>query len=192
MKEIVNKLDSYNIFNYLLPGALFLAYIKISFDIEISTEKIVLDLFVCYFIGLVISRIGSLILDKKIQNFPIGKDEDGKIKRFISFSDYGDYIEAEKKNPKITLLSETNNTYRTLCSLFFVIVIISIGAIINSYSNYISYLKEYSLGLGLIISIGLFLLFVFSYKKQSGYINKRVKKALEEAPSEKVDEASSD
>ena len=35
---------------------------------------------------------------------------------FVKFRDYPDYINASKKDGKIELLSEVNNTYRTLNS----------------------------------------------------------------------------
>ena len=63
MKELIDKLSTYNIFNYLFPGVLF-AYIlsKVS-SYDLIQKDLVTGVFLYYFIGLVISRIGSLFIE---------------------------------------------------------------------------------------------------------------------------------
>src|SRR5947209_8137066 len=60
MKELLDKLSSYNLFNYLLPGTMFVAGAQRISDHKFKQDSIVVELFLYYFIGLVISRIGSL------------------------------------------------------------------------------------------------------------------------------------
>ena len=62
MKELIDKISSYNLFNYLVPGVLlafaadkFTAYSLVQSDLLIGA-------FLYYFIGLVASRFGSLAL----------------------------------------------------------------------------------------------------------------------------------
>ena len=74
-----------------------------------------IGLFLYYFIGLIISRIGSLILEPFL-----------KLIKFVRFADYEDYVMASKSDPKIDLFSEQNNMYRTLCSLFIMLILFKI------------------------------------------------------------------
>jgi len=122
-------------------------------------ENDFLGAFLYYFVGLVVSRIGSLIIEPFFR----------KIK-LVKFSEYKDFIDATKADNKVELFSEINNTYRTLASLFFCLLICVLydRLLFNILSNY--NIDTY------VITIGLLILFVFSYKKQTGYINKRIEK----------------
>lgn len=159
MKEIIDKISSYNLFNYLFPGIIFVVLLRQLTSFDLILENDFLGAFLYYFIGLVISRIGSLIIE------PIFR----KIK-LVKFSEYKDFIDATKADNKVELFSEINNTYRTLASLFFCLLfcILYDRLLFNILSNY--NINTYT------ITIGLLILFVFSYKKQTGYINKRIEK----------------
>ena len=125
-------------------------------------DSFLAELFMYYFVGMIISRIGSLFVEKALKKIEF----DGK--KFLIFADYKDYIDACKDDPKIEILSEVNNTYRTIIAAF-----ISFGAVLI-YDNLE---KNCSCANEIIgILVGIFVLFVFitSYKKQTGYIRKRV------------------
>ena len=62
MNDILNKISSYNLLNYLLPGAVFSVVAELFGLIPAPTE-IVEKLIWFYFVGMVISRLGSLILE---------------------------------------------------------------------------------------------------------------------------------
>ncbi|KAB1086401.1 hypothetical protein F4V91_08125 [Neorhizobium galegae] len=63
MNEILAKISTYDIFNNLVPGAV-VAYLLAVLDVyKIDAGSLVTDLVVFYFIGLVVSRIGSLVLE---------------------------------------------------------------------------------------------------------------------------------
>ena len=62
IESLLEKLSSYNLLNNLLPGAIFCYLLKTIVNIDIS-NNIVEDLFVYYFIGMIISRIGSIIIE---------------------------------------------------------------------------------------------------------------------------------
>ena len=160
MEKILDKLSSYNIFNYLFPGVIFCVIADRYLDIPLLQDSIVNGLFLYYFVGLMISRFGSIAIE------PILKKT-----RIIKFSDYRDYIEATKEDPKIELLLESNNMYRTLLSAVLILCVAAIGAqLIHSYPSLLHFIK-YS------ILPGLVLLFAFSYMKQTEYISKRVSAA---------------
>ncbi len=157
MKELIEKISSYNLFNYLLPGALFAVFVERVTSYRIVHDDIVTALFLYYFIGMVISRIGSLFFE------PIAK-----IIGFAKFADYKKYVEASTKDEQLMTLSEANNTYRTLCSLFLTLGIVKLYELISSKAG-IS-----ATGTSCILFACLFILFAFAYRKQTNYITQRI------------------
>ncbi len=154
MNELINKVSSYNFFNYLLPGAIFVAIFERITPDKIMQTDLMINVFLIYFVGLVISRIGSLIVE------PI-------LKKFVNFAEYEDYVKSSKKDEKVEVLSEVNNAYRTFVALFIMIFFI------KGY-YYFSPKNDYGI---FILMVSLFVLFVFSYIKQTKYITKRIQSA---------------
>lgn len=158
IKEILDKISTYNIFNYLLPGILFVFISKETIGLNLVQENNFIGVFLYYFIGMIISRVGSIFIEPFLKKVA-----------FLKFSDYTDFVIASKKDSKIELLSEVNNTYRTLLSMLLIIVCL------RSYL----YLKQ-KWGIAhnsttIFIIAFLILLFLFSYRKQTNYITKRIK-----------------
>ena len=157
MKEILDKLSSYNIFNNLMPGVLFVIFTKSLTDYNFIQSDILLGSFLYYFLGMVISRFGSVVYEPVLKKIKI-----------LKFKDYSSYVSASKKDVKIELLSEVNNAYRTINAMLFLIFAVKIYNLIatkfqlsDNFSTYFS-------------SILIFILFLFSYTKQTKYINKRI------------------
>jgi hypothetical protein len=138
----------------LLPGTLFVAAAERISDHRVSQSNIVVAFFIYYFVGLVISRIGSLVVE------PLAKKT-----KFVKFAPYKDFVQACTQDEKIELLSEQNNTYRTLCAL-----ILSVG-LLKLYDLVIA---QWSLPGKTIVTIALFALFASSYRKQTSYVRQRV------------------
>ncbi|MBF4801315.1 hypothetical protein [Aeromonas hydrophila] len=161
MNELIKNISSYNIFNNFLPGVIFCALVESFFSIKIASSDIVSNVFYYYFIGVVIGRIGSLIIQPL---FVRGK--------LVSMETYARYIEATKKDSKIEILSETNNMYRTILSTIICLLFFS-G--FNSACAHVELINEYKFQ---IIIISLIVVFVFSYKKQTKFITERINKAL--------------
>ncbi|MEN8191900.1 MAG: hypothetical protein ABFS12_03730 [Bacteroidota bacterium] len=157
MKELLEKLSSYNIFNYLLPGTVFVVLLERISNHNLLQKDILVGVFLYYFIGLVISRIGSVIIEPFLKW--IG---------FLKFTEYPKFIAASKIDTKIDLFNEVNNMYRTIVSLFFALGLVMIY---DAYLLNISFFKEYIKAIFFVLSL---LLFVFSYRKQTNYIIKRV------------------
>lgn len=157
MKDILDKLTSYNIFNYLFPGVLFVIIAKSTTDYNFVQEDNLLGAFLYYFIGMTISRFGSVIIE------PLFK----KIK-FLKFRDYIDFVSASKKDSKIELLSEVNNTYRTLNAM-------TISLLLLKFYNFLDnkFLFGSSVSL-LILTLIVTVLYLFAYRKQTNYITKRI------------------
>lgn len=157
MKDLLDKLSSYNIFNYLLPGVLFSVIADKITAYHIIQPNIILGVFLYYFIGLLISRIGSLVIEPVLKY--IG---------FVSFASYSDFVAASKDDSKLELLSEVNNMYRTFISLSLCLILIKV---FEQLSNKIQFFKDWQVEIFIVSLLGLFL---FSYKKQTAYITKRI------------------
>ena len=163
MKEIFEKLTTYNIFNYLLPGILFVVILRMVTGYDLVQKDMLLGVFLYYFIGLVISRIGSLIVEPLL-----------KWIKFVKFAEYVDYAKAEKKDGKIGLLSEVNNTYRTITGLF--VCLVGVMVYEKMVQRWVWIGKgSYWIGIGLLM-----VLFLFAYRKQTEYVRKRVKATQKE------------
>lgn len=162
MKDILEKLSSYNIFNYLLPGILFAVFAERLTSYRFIHDDIVVTLFLCYFIGMCVSRIGSLIIEPIL-----------KATSFVRFAPYSDFVKASREDPKLEVLSETNNTYRTLSSLFLSLLLLML---FDACIRCIQVPHIVFIG---ILCVFLALLFVWSYKKQTAYIKNRIQARLE-------------
>lgn len=131
LKDLIGKLSSYNLFTNLLPGILFVALLRELTNLNLIFEPIFLGLFLYYFIGIVINRIGSLVIEPILR----------KIK-FLTFIDYSKFVKASKMDEKIEILSENNNMCRSLVALCLTLLL-AIGyerlmskcAFIGTYSN---------------------------------------------------------
>lgn len=158
MTELLDKLSSYNLFNYLLPGILFVVIEKEYTPYSLIQENLIIGAFVYYFIGLVISRFGSLIIEPLLKKIS-----------FLRFAAYSDFISASKKDPKIEILSEANNMYRTFSSMFILLLIVKLYGFVEPLSPI---LREYN---SYILIVLLSVMFLFSYRKQTQYITNRIK-----------------
>ena len=157
MKDLLDKLSSYNIFNYLFPGIVFVVLLSKTSSFNLLQNDLLTGAFYYYFIGLIVSRVGSLIIEPFL-----------KWIKLLKFSEYKKFVAASKLDPKIDLFSEVNNMYRTLCSLFFLLIL---AKVYETYFHELPFFTNYG---KVIIIVLLFILFVFSYKKQTKFITKRI------------------
>lgn len=157
MNELIEKISSYNLFNYLLPGILFVVIGEKITPYVFEAENIVIGVFIYYFIGLIISRVGSLVIEPTLKKIS-----------FLKFANYNDFILASKDDSKIEIFSEANNMYRTFCSMFILLLLLKLYSYIESK---IASLQEWN---SLTIILLLLILFLYSYKKQTNYIRKRI------------------
>ncbi|HUX59549.1 MAG TPA: hypothetical protein VMV77_21430 [Bacteroidales bacterium] len=158
MKEIIEKLSSYNIFNYLFPGVVFAILATKFTDLNLTFDNLFLGAFAYYFIGLVISRFGSVFIEPLL-----------KLIRIVKFADYKDFVTVSKSDNKLEILSEANNMYRTLVSMFS-LLFLTFG--FKSLADKWEFLKNNQ---DIILLTFLFFLFLLSYRKQTNYITKRIK-----------------
>lgn len=159
MSELLQKLSTYNIFNYLFPGVVFVILLKKYTDINLIVDDVVLGLFLYYFLGLVLSRKGSILIEPLLKYWGV-----------IQFSDYSKFVQASKLDEKIELFSEVNNMHRTIIAMLVVLL-----AILTYTSTATCH---FPIGF-----LCLIILFILSYRKQTSFITKRIDEALQNASS---------
>lgn len=157
MKELLDKLSSYNIFNYLFPGVVFVIVLSKVTNYNCIQNDFIAGAFLYYFIGLIISRVGSLIIEPILRKTS-----------FVKFIEYARFVRASKNDSKIDMLSEVNNMYRTICALIVLEIIFII------YEKIAELLELPSRFGAICLLVIIFVLFLFSYQKQTEYINKRI------------------
>lgn len=158
MKELLEKLSSYNVFNFLLPGVIFAVFAGEFTNYNFVHENIIIGAFIYYFLGLIISRFGSLVIQPILKKL-----------HFIQFADYAKYKKASKSDDQIVIFSETNNMFRTFISTFFLLLVLNFFEYCESLYPVIIQWRF----LGLIIV--LLVVFLFAYRKQTKYITDTVK-----------------
>ncbi len=157
MDKFIDKLSSYNLLNNLIPGGGFSYLLQHIYSIDILGSSVVENFFIYYFVGMFLNRLGSIVIE------PLAK----KVK-FVSYSDYHDYVVASKMDNKIDVLLETNNLYRTIATSGLLIIVIKIYTYAEQYISWLSCATPY------IAASTLTLVFLFSYKKQTKYLKDRV------------------
>jgi len=157
MDNLLAKLSSYNLFNNLLPGAVFCTGCSYLGVFSIDPSNLVALFIVYYFVGLVIGRIGSIVIEPLFH-----------LLTWTKFPPYDHFVAATKRDEKIEILVETSNTYRGVLTS-----IVCLAATIGIVETR-RVLPANSLFDELTILLGLVVLFGLAYRKQSAYITKRV------------------
>ena len=178
VKNLIGKISSYDILNNLFPGIIFCSIVERTTRITFSTGEIWKNLFLYYFAGMIISRIGSILIEKILKSIKVCNKKTKEKEKFLKFAPYGDYIEASEANPFISVLNETNNIYRTIIAMLVVVMAVKLY-------DWLLYDLINDLGIVgcnsafLIVCLLITMLFIHSYKKQTDYIRGRVEKYVQ-------------
>jgi len=161
MEDLVKKISQYQLFNFLLSGTILAFLLSKTTSFNLIFDNVLLGFFVYYFIGFIVSRIGSLTIEPLY-----------KFLRFIKFVSYDRYLSAVKIDTKIDTLSQENNTYRTLIAMLLIYGIL--------YVLYIWLGEEFLKQSWVIIGGVIFLIILLSlaYRKQTKYIVSRVNASM--------------
>lgn len=171
-KNIWEKISSYEIFNNFLPGITFCYLLKNFTVYTLDNGKTWENIFIYYFCGLILSRIGSLVAESLLLKIKIRNKETKEKEQYIKRATYVEYSKASENVPFIKVLNETNNMYRTMVVVFASVIIMKIYELLPVYFTCLNgWLK--SVVVVLLLAAGM-LVFVFSYKKQTDYIRNRV------------------
>ena len=157
MNDLLAKISSYNIFNYLFPGALSVVVAERMGIVTLPQVDIITRLLIYYSVGLGISRVGSLVLEPVLL-----------ATRFVTYSEYSDYVTACDADPKIITLVEASNTFRTIAAGALCLLI---AWPVSSMAR----ARVIAPSTGTLLSLLLVLIvFLASFRKQVGYVKKRV------------------
>jgi len=157
MNGILEKIGSYQILTNLLPGAFFGLTLKLFFRLGLKTDNISEDVLAYYFVGIIINRIGSIAVEPILKKLC-----------FIKYVPYPEFARAVKADSKIDTLSEMNNYIRSLLTSVLLLPLIWALHILSLKWTWLSMNWTWC------FIVFLILLFLFSYKKQTNYVCKRV------------------
>lgn len=177
-KCILDKISSYNIFNNFFPGFVFCYMTKFLTNYKMDTGSAWENLFIYYFWGLIISRIGSVVIEGILLKIKITNKDSKQKQNYINRASYMEYSRASEKYTFIKILNETNNMYRTMISVFVCVLIIKIYELLSIYCAKI--LGDIGMALKILFLVVGIILFIMSYKKQTDYIRERVQDYVSE------------
>lgn len=163
MDKFLERISSYNILNNLIPGTIFVWMCDVLDIFSISEQAIIEKIFVYYFCGIVVGRVGSLFVESIIKLF---------YRKKAFHTPHAQYIEACNCDKKIEELNAISNMYRTFISVVVCVLFAKVYAILK---DKIVFLQEANI---FIILGFLFVLFLLSYMKQVKYIKSRIGVAL--------------
>lgn len=158
IKTLIDKLSQYNFVTNILPGTVLCLMLKhiVGYDLFVTNEWYQMGI-IFYFVGMVNNRFSSLVIELTMKKTKI-----------VKFSNYKEFIAAEKKDSKITVLSMENNVFRSYISVCTISLIASLFKLIADNVNWIDEWKMQFL------LVALLLLFMLSYRKQTSYVRERV------------------
>lgn len=159
MEDLLKKVTNYQLFNFLLTGVVLVVLLNETTGISLIYDNVIVQFFAFYFIGSVLSRIGSIIVEPSLNKLGV-----------IKYEPYQDYIAAAKKDEKLDTLSQENNTYRTLVATFIAFV-----ALYTTDTYATTFIETHTALVTYIFAAMMFVLFVLAYRKQTKYITNRIK-----------------
>lgn len=164
ISEITKKISHYEIINNLIPGfVLFVILTQIGFQ-QLFIEEVWVKVVVCYILGLINSRFSSLVVEGLSRKL-----------KFIEWRDYAKYNETKAKRPFVATLQENANMYRSFASLFLLSLFAAFYKLICGNCSWMQ-----SNGYWIVLIL-LFLLYIFSYRKQvNDYVVKNIDEVVEE------------
>ncbi|MCJ9668537.1 MULTISPECIES: hypothetical protein [unclassified Neorhizobium] len=157
MNDLIAKLSSYDIFINVIPGAVFVHFLSVTGIYVLASETLVGNLVLYYFSGLIISRIGSVVIEPLL-----------RLLRVVKYGSYNDFIVASEKDPKILILLEASNLYRSILAL---IVVCAVGYNWDAMAGAVGFSRRTWVLMG---CVALVILFTASFKKQNRFITQRV------------------
>ena len=157
LKLVIDKLSQYNFLTNILPGTVLCIILKYLVGYDLIPDDYYQAGIVFYFVGMVNSRVGSLVIEPIL-----------KAISWVKFAPYSEFLRAEKEDAKLTILSQENNVFRSYISLMFISIL---GYI---YKNCSLNLRLSLNNESIVLIVILFVLFLFAYKKQTSFVRKRV------------------
>ena len=160
ISKLIDKISTYLLLNNVIPGVVYIVLIERLTSFKLQMSNIWINLVLYFYIGLVIGRVGSFVIEPFLKH----------IKK-LKFVTYLEYIKAEQSDNLVRELSMISNMYRTYSALGFCVLI-------TIAMDYVwMFVKKYTWSkpiLEVVICIILIFLFTSSFIKQNGYVSDRV------------------
>ena len=83
IKNWSEKISSYDILNNLFPGVIFCIIVENVTRISISTGELWKNLFLYYFVGMILSRIGSIFDERILKSIKVTNKETKRKENFL-------------------------------------------------------------------------------------------------------------
>lgn len=167
MADIFSAISKYNIINYLIPGTIFCVLLRLLTPYDLIQPELAVGMFLYYFVGMIISRVGSVIIEPVFKKIGV-----------VKYAPYDDYLTAMGKDPGIADLLEANNSYRTLTAMCLLLLLaLSTMWAVESFGVEVWQVR-------FVAVLALILIFIAAYRKQTGYIRNRVELTLKTSQSE--------
>ena len=112
LKLVIDKLSQYNFLTNILPGTVLCIILKYLVGYDLIPDDYYQAGIVFYFVGMVNSRVGSLVIEPIL-----------KAISWVKFAPYSEFLRAEKEDAKLTILSQENNVFRSYISLMFISIL---------------------------------------------------------------------
>lgn len=156
--DILKKISRYEIINNLIPGFVLYVILNLIGIISLEEKEILIKFLVCYILGIINCRFSSLVVE-----------ELSRFTKFVQWRDYSKYNKAKKERPFVATLQESANMYRSFASVFLL-------SLFSVFYKFVCDKCEWINNNGYwIILVLLFLLFLFSYRKQvNDYVVKNI------------------
>ena len=155
--KLLDKISTYQVVNYIIPGSVLCVLLKHLVGYDVIAFSMIENIIICYFIGLINSRLGSLVLRPVL-----------KLCKFVEDAPYSDYIKAEKQDAKLTELSDINNVFRSFASAML-LLLIAYGI------KHIEVIENFMIdNFNWIAILSLLILFICSMRKQTKFVKDRV------------------
>ena len=176
LEKLLESIAAYGLINNFIPGAVYIVFVERFTNFRIETTDTLFRIVVCYFAGLIIDRIGSLFIEKRV------------IRNKVETAPHNEFTKAEMldKDKKITILSAVNNMYRTFVSVAVCLLLTVLADLVWTQlpQSCRGCLKSIIV---LMFCGALAWLFTKSYRKQTGYVVDRIKTVLEVEEKNKKD-----
>lgn len=159
MEKIIEKLEIYEFINYIFPGVIFGTIFTKIMHKNFFDSNIVIAIIQYYFVGLVLSRIGSILIKNILEKLKV-----------VNFEQYEEFFKCGKKDDKVDLLQREANQFRTYIATFICLFVIE---------GYLCIINKTFYEI-ILLFIVLTIIFIISYKKQIDFIIKRINAVLKE------------
>lgn len=156
--QLLDKISPYQVFCNFLPGFLVVNGFCYLSSVALCTHNFFETCIIYYFFGVVVSRIGSVVIEAIFRRF-----------KWIEYAPYNDYLTSLAKDSSLADLSRESNMYRSLLTGSVIVLVIHVANRLYPI-NWCSG-KCFAAFLAVLV-----LLFSLAWIKQVRYIKKRIDK----------------